>query len=342
MGTTGIRGRILEIETELASIVKSEDSAVFRNLMLNLYSVLVSKEGLRYFNSIFSASGAAGSFIAKDTEDYLSELWLEAYKRYDPAKGPLLSFLTSRMKSRIVDDMRKANGIVGLPKDGEERKAVKITSIDEPVKRNGEEIRDSSILDKIGSGLQDSGIEDELSKSVIMDEQLHELASQILHFMDRKSPKNKKDKSDNTYLYYKLCYSTDIINYLKETCNTGDFRHERDTMGAMHFSFTNFCTDRQEPYSSPAALTAAAILRKKLARNGEVLPEDKVRENTREDRLAVPLQNEVVRGYLHRKEDLQISSAAVSKAVRKYRKDMHDRLLEKELSYADIFYHDSP
>ncbi len=342
MGTTGIRGRILDIETKLASIDKSEDSAVFGNLMLNLYSVLVSKEGLRYFNSIFSGSGAAGAYIAKDSEDYLSELWLEAYNRYDPAQGHLLSFLTSRMKSRIIDDMRKVNGIVGLPKDGEERKAVKITSIDAPVKSNGEEVRDSNVLDWIGTGLQNQGVEEEYSKSVLMDEQLYELASQILRFMDHKSPKNKKDKSDNTYLYYKLCYSTDMINYLKLTCNTGVFRHERDTMGAMHFSFTNFCTDRQEPYSSPAALTAAAILRKKLARNEEVLPEDKVNEKNKESRLAVPLQNEVVRGYLHRKEDLKISSAAVSKAVKKYRKDMYERLLEKNLSYAAIFDPDSP
>lgn len=339
MHPTGIKDHILEIESQLLSIDKEKDSAVFGNLMLRLYSLLVSKEGIRYFNAIFSNSGAESSFIAKETEDYLSELWLEACNHYDPREGHLLAFLTTRMKVRIIDDMRKANGIVGLPRDGEERKAIRFSSIDEPVRNNGEEIRDSSILDRPGSDLQNPDIGDEASNSVMMDEQLYELASQMLHFMDHRG---KEFKSGNTYLYYKIFYSTDIINYLKRTFSTGAFRHERDTMSAMHLQFTNFCTDREKPYPSISALTAASIIKKKLARNGEVLPADKITEKNRKKRLAIPLQNEVVRGYLHRKENLTISSPAVSKAVKKYRKDMYSRLLEKDLSYAGIIEPDSP
>ena len=89
-------------------------------------------------------------------------------------------------------------------------------------------------------------------------------------------------------------------------------------------------------------IKARPINRKKLARNGEVLPADKITEKNRKKRLAIPLQNEVVRGYLHRKENLTISSPAVSKAVKKYRKDMYSRLLEKDLSYAGIIEPDSP
>ena len=172
---------------------------------------------------------------------------------------------------------------------------------------------------------------------LIMDAQLCELASQILHFMENHEGRKK---SDRNRMFYELFYSADIINYLKVKKDVESFQHERDNMEAMHFPFTNFCTDKQQPYLDKAELTVRAILQKELAKQGETLPQDKVEKlaaDKIEEKLGVPLQNEVFRGYLERVENDKVSSSLVSQKLKEYVKDMYLSLKAKDLSYAEIW-----
>ena len=303
--------------------------------MTRLYLLLISRESIRYFYPIFQKSGAENVFVAKDVEDYLSEIWAEANARYEPSKGALLSFLTARMKNRIIDDERKNGGIGSLPRSPNTGSRSIVFSMDQHEFLNREE--------------QYPGLSGYAPHDLVMDAQLYELASQILTFLKSKhisgqtsrqtasqKPKRTQRGAASRYHYYRLFYSSDIINYLKLTYNTTAFRHERDTMEAMHFAYTNFCTDGREKYRSREEMTPKEILRRPLERNANVLPLDRLRSGNRAQRLSIPLQNEVVRGYFERVEGSQVSSANISQMKKKYMLSMYERLREKDLSYADI------
>ena len=334
MAAYGLKDRILEIEAGLSEIDREKDSAVYEHLMTKLYSLLISNDGIRYFQAIYNKKEAKNSQVAKEPEDYLSELWMEARLSYDPQLGHLLHFISSRMEGRIIDDKRKGGGLTGIPRDPQKRSEVSISSIDQPVQGEEGTIRGASCIDLTDYGYRKEG---ELSEDMIMDAQLHELASQILHFSERHSGKKigKRKK-----LYYGLFYSTDIINFLKRTGNTDAFQHERDTLEAMHFGYTNFCTAKAEQYSFPGELSMKAIRKKGLALNADVLPADKITDTNKTNALDVPLQNEVVRGYMEREEHYSVSSANISQQVKEYRIEMYYGLRDKELSYAEIVYPD--
>lgn len=349
-----LRDRFSEIEQELSSIDEKEDTARRKDVMTRLYLLLISRESIRYFYPIFQKSGAENAFVAKDIEDYLSEIWAEANARYDPSKGALLSFLTARMKNRIIDDERKSGGIGSLPRSPETGNRNVIFSIDQTAREGGQSDTGESVLDvlEFRKLMQDQykfrnqsewhgSLSGDEPYDLIMDAQLYELASQILNFLESKQTSNQISKRNNRgagrrYVYYRLFYSSDIINYLKLTHNTTAFRHERDAMEAMHFAFTNFCTDRGEKYRSRSEMTPKGILRKPLEKNEYVLPQDKLRQENKSERLCIPLQNEVVRGYFERVEDIRVSSANISQMKKKYMLNMYERLQEKDLSYAEI------
>ena len=349
-----LRDRFSEIEQELSSIDEIEDTARRKDVMTRLYLLLISRESIRYFYPIFQKSGAENAFVAKDIEDYLSEIWAETNARYDPSKGALLSFLTARMKNRIIDDERKSGGIGSLPRSPDTENRNVIFSIDQTAMAEGQSFTGESFLDVLEYRklMQDQyefrsrserhgSMSGDEPYDLIMDAQLYELASQILNFLESKpasgkSLNRKKRAAERRYIYYRLFYSSDIINYLKMTHNTTAFRHERDAMEAMHFAFTNFCTDRYEKYRNRDEMTPKEILRKPLERNGNVLPQDKLRPENKAERLCIPLQNEVVRGYFERVEETGVSSANISQMKKKYMQDMYERLLEKDLSYAEI------
>ena len=335
MTSYGLKDRILEIEIGLSGIDREKDYAVYEDLLTKLYFLLISNEGIRYFQPIYDKKGAKKAQVAKEPEDYLSELWIEVRTRYNPEKGHLLHFISSRMEGRIIDDGRKGGGLTGMSRDPQKREGISIISNDQPVQGEEGTIRGAGILDSV----RDYGeeYEGELSKDLIMDAQLHELASQILHFSDRhKGQKTGKRKK----MYYGLFYSTDIINFLKSTADKNAFQHERDTLDAMHFNYTNFCTAKAEKYSLPGEMSIVSIRKKELALNADVLPADKVTDNNKSTALDVPLQNEVVRGYMEREENYSVSSANISQQVKKYRKDMYYGLRDKDLSYAEIVYPD--
>lgn len=214
--------------------------------------------------------------------------------------------------------------------------AIVISSIDEADSSKDEKTGISPLDRQSLNQWQNEGSAD-FDKHFVMDAQLSELASQILHFMKRHKGSQATERNR---MFYELFYSTDIINYLKVTEDTESFQHERDIMSAMHFSYTNFCTDRKDPYMREEAITPCAIVSKELAKNGEVLPYDKVGKKSKADndeRLAIPLQNEVVRGYLEREEDDKVSSALISNKMKKYMQDMYESLKSKDLSYAEIW-----
>ena len=335
MASNGLKDRILEIEIGLSEIDKERDYAVYEDLLTKLYILLISNEGIRYFQSIYDKKEAKKAQVAKEPEDYLSELWIEVRSLYNPEKGHLLHFISSRMESRIIDDERKGGGLTGIPRDPQKREGISISSTDQSVQGEEGTIRGASILDTVNDyGEENKG---ELSKDLIMDAQLHELASQILHFSDRhRGQKTGKRKR----MYYGLFYSTDIINFLKRTGDINAFQHERDTLEAMHFNYTNFCTSKAEKYSLPGEMSVVSIRKKGLALNADVLPADKVTDKNKSTALDVPLQNEVVRGYMEREENFSISSANISQQVTDYRKEMYYGLRDKDLSYAEIVYPD--
>ena len=331
MGKRDLKEKIKEIEDELKVARQESDSAVYSNVMSKLYLLLISKEAIRYFGAIYKKTGAKEFNLAKEPEDYLSDLWMEVCVHYDPLKGNLMNFLTFRMKNRILDDERKSGGIVGQLRNDQNREKIIFVSSDQPIQIDHEIISDRSILDEEVLN-QHENDEDLFLGELVMDAQLHELASQILHFMDNRN--RQRDRMQ--YLYYRLFYSTDIINYLKLTGDVSAFRHERDVLGAIHFLYTNFCTDRKEQYTDKKEMTIHTIFCRQLALKGEVLPDDKIKEGNREERLNVPLQNEVVRGYLERKENICVSSSSISQTKKRYMIFMNERLGLKELSYARI------
>lgn len=335
MASNGLKDRILEIEIGLSEIDKERDYAVYEDLLTKLYILLISNEGIRYFQSIYDKKEAKKAQVAKEPEDYLSELWIEVRLLYNPEKGHLLHFISSRMESRIIDDERKGGGLTGIPRDSQKREGISISSTDQSVQGEEGTIRGASILDTVNDyGEENKG---ELSKDLIMDAQLHELASQILHFSDRHRDQKKGKRKK---MYYGLFYSTDIINFLKRTGDINAFQHERDTLEAMHFNYTNFCTSKAEKYSLPGEMSVVSIRKKGLALNADVLPADKVTDKNKSAALDVPLQNEVVRGYMEREENFSISSANISQQVKDYRKEMYYGLRDKDLSYAEIVYPD--
>ncbi len=337
MGKSGWKDKLAALEKELAEMDSGADSAAHKNIMAQLYMVLISPECLRYFNEIYKHSGAKNAYVAKEAEDYMSELWLEVYDRYDPAKSRLLNFLTSRMKNRIIDDERKSAGLVGLPRNWDERQNVAICSADSPAKNEAGDERAVDIINT-GNAMRESAEETcggggDFLEDLVMDAQLYELASQIFNFMELHS-KNKYLISRHEY--YRLFYSSDIINFLKIKNDAGPFRHERDVLEAMHYEYTSFCTDEKDRLSYQKGLTMKAILKNRLAKNGDVLPEEKVTHENRSDRLHIPLQNEVVRGYLERQEGSRVSSSSISQAKKKYMLNMYESLRKKDLSYASI------
>ena len=73
-------------------------------------------------------------------------------------------------------------------------------------------------------------------------------------------------------------------------------------------------------------ITPIAILMRPLAKACEVFPVDNL-AIMNNSRLSIPIQNEVVRGYMERIESVQISSSNISQMKQKYRCDVHDLLV---------------
>lgn len=333
MTSGGLREKLAAIETELSEIDIKEDSAAYMNVMTRLYLLLISDDSIRYFRGIFDKVGIERTQIAKDVEDYLSEVWLKVRTGYIPSKGGLFPFLSAHFRNGILDDARKANGMTGLPRTWEDRRNVTVQSSDQPPSAGDTIIDGVNIIDRDVARRSDSSKENPFDENLVMDAQLYELASQILHFIDNHAGKRI---GKNRFLYYRLFYSTDIINFVKMTRNTGVFQHERDAVSAMHFPYINFCTDKQDKYVDSKGLTIRGILERRLAVNEDVLPEDKITDMNRKEHLNIPLLNEVIRGYLMREEKLKVSSPNISQEKKKYMIAMHEGLRKKDLSYADI------
>ena len=102
------------------------------------------------------------------------------------------------------------------------------------------------------------------------------------------------------------------------------FHYDKETMTALHFGFVNFCTDRGTAYRDRREMTPFTIFIRPLARNGDVLPECRVNPNNRDIRISIPIQNEVVRGYMERIEKVRVSSSNISQMKRKYQNEIWD------------------
>ena len=303
------KDKVMEIEQEWSGIDRHADSAVFWNLTAKLYNLLLG-EGVIYFTPMYNRSGILNYNTGKEIYDYLVDLREEANKSYDPKKGNLLSFLTARFSFRLKDAIKK-EPVVLIDDDEKDTFAIDV-NVNAMDRKSGEEYRHRSI----------DGFTDE----IVMDEQLYELASMILNYVGR----NDRRKGEKL-VYEKLFYSSGIISYIKLMDEDVCFRHERDIMEAMHFLFTNFCMAKGDEYQSRSALTVASIMRKELGLKGDIFPAEKVTDKNRDEVLKIPLENEVVRGYLEREKNVYVTPSAISQRLKEYRGEMRALLRGKDL-----------
>lgn len=140
---------LLEIEQKLRGLQDTDQNSIKirMDVMTDLYCVLHSKQAVTYFMSIYRRTGAHNAAIAKDIEDYISEAWTEAFRCYDPNKGALLPFLAIRIQNKIIDDERKMGGMVGLPRNGQERAKLNFISVDQDNAAAGTQDTKQGILD---------------------------------------------------------------------------------------------------------------------------------------------------------------------------------------------------
>ena len=339
METDTFKLEIISIENKLRSLnirgdcnLRSKES---EEILTDLYILLFSRQAIRYFTAIYQRIGASNIYVSKDIEDYLSEVWTSAYESYDPQKGSLLSFLTIRLQNRIIDDARKTGGMVGLPRKSNEDERIRLISTDlaesvSPILQSAEK---SAPLNQF-SYQRFLDTPDYLQFKhhhylFLLSDQLYALSQLILHYseeypleswklMNSEKRKCGRVRKCRKYFYYQLFYSSDIISLLKEAGSMITFRNERVTMEAMHFAYTNFCTDRSFPYRTQMEITREAILKKPLAWNRDALPVSNISSSNGCCRLHPPIQNEVVRGFMERVEHEQVTSANISQMKKKY------------------------
>ena len=343
MTSNNFKQDLLRIEQELRHVNENDimPLATRKDIMTKLYCLLHSNRAVKYFLRIFQRTGAKNTCVAKDIEDYISEVWITATQYYDPNKGPLLPFLTMRMQNKIIDDERKMGGLGGLPRDSRERARFNLISVEQDSMTSGihEMMNNNGILDGYSYTRYrcERMIEIENSDLLISD-YLHSISATILHYVQKYPVQRWKEleidqrqqssmiRKRKKYFYYRLFYSSDIISIIKENNSTIGFRHEREAMDAMHFGFTNYVTDRCIPYHNGKELTPAAILIRPLARNCDVAPSDNTSLCNSICTLSIPIQNEIVRGYMEHEEGAQISSSNISQMKQKYRCDMRGLL----------------
>ena len=347
MRTDDFKKAIIGIEKKLKAPRSGDERERFedvhREAMTTLYFLLHSDVAVSFFSLIYWRTGASNVSLAKETENYLTEVWMEAYEHYDPLKGELLSFLTTRLQNRIIDDERKMGGIVGLPRKRDERARIRLLGIDHA--GDGEDLNGSTVDERMLNQAEfekygrDMWFEKEHG-NLLAGDLLYALARQILSYSDITLESERDtckvitgrvavDKATatmrsryNRFFYYRLFYSSDVLSFLKEGGSTAAFHHEREEMQALHFDYTNFCTDRATQYRLQEDITPTEIIARPLARNEDVLPHALLSKADRGARIAVPIQNEVVRGYMERVEGRAVSSSNISQMKRKYLYDI--------------------
>ena len=179
---------LLEIEQKLRELQDTDQNSIKirMDVMTDLYCVLHSKQAVTYFMSIYRRTGAHNATIAKDIEDYISEAWTEAFRCYDPNKGALLPFLAIRIQNKIIDDERKMGGMVGLPRNGQERAKLNFISVDQDNAAAGTQDIKHGVLDDYSFRRYNGEevLENEL-RDLLVSKWLHSLAATILQFENK-------------------------------------------------------------------------------------------------------------------------------------------------------------
>ena len=179
---------LLEIEQKLRELQDTDQNSIKirMDVMTDLYCVLHSKQAVTYFMSIYRRTGAHNATIAKDIEDYISEAWTESFRCYDPNKGALLPFLAIRIQNKIIDDERKMGGMVGLPRNGQERAKLNFISVDQDNAAAGTQDTKQGILDDYCFRRYNGEevLENEL-RDLLVSKWLHSLAATILQFENK-------------------------------------------------------------------------------------------------------------------------------------------------------------
>ena len=179
---------LLEIEQKLRGLQDTDQNSIKirMDVMTDLYCVLHSKQAVTYFMSIYRRTGAHNATIAKDIEDYISEAWTESFRCYDPNKGALLPFLAIRIQNKIIDDERKMGGMVGLPRNGQERAKLNFISVDQDNAAAGTQDTKQGILDDYCFRRYNGEevLENEL-RDLLVSKWLHSLAATILQFENK-------------------------------------------------------------------------------------------------------------------------------------------------------------
>ena len=213
---------LIRLENELRQINENRGtSSRSRNdVMVELYFLLHSNRSVRYFMSIFRRMGAQNIYIAKDIEDYISEVWTVANEYYNPDKGSLLPFLTIRLQNRIIDDERKMGGLVGLPRNSKKRARLNLVSVDQESETGGiqDSMNENEILDDYSyrKYKSDEFFEKE-HKDLLISDHLHSISAMILYYANKypvrrwcelgnDNTQNGMIRKRKKYFYYRLFF----------------------------------------------------------------------------------------------------------------------------------------
>lgn len=320
-----------------------EDSSVevmdhdYQALMEDLYLLLHSESGLRYFKSVFQKAAGHRLKTGKGLDDYLSELWIDVCSRYEYEKGHLLPFLTSRLRCKIMDDARKNGGLTGIPRrSAREMGSVQIELL--PVLcavsgYNNVSFR-TNVANQASYDLFNLGDHfDESHERLFMEERLLALAAEISAFMKERPASSRYRKR---MLYYQVFYSSDIIACFKKIPAQLSLKTENTIIKMLLLDYLNFCFDRTPPFTCASAITAEVLSQRPLAKYEDVIPLERLHKTKVGKRIETPIPNEVIRGYMELCTGQTTSSSNISQMRKRYTTEMYERLHKKGIDYAAI------
>lgn len=230
----------------------------------------------------------------------------ETKRNFDPAKGSLSSYFTTRLSLRTSTREKKEQA-------------------DNPVLRLSGESSEEKEGENKPSGTEAVDLKAERSLRAVEDSDtqsaaLLELCSQILHFSENHNKKNGNKTRRN---YFELFYTSSVTSYIKMEEQQPRFRHPRDIVGAMKLPFLDYClADR--------CRSVADIYWSDMKRYGDVAEE--LPPSKQDKPIPLPIPNPVGRYYLMRIEGVpSVSEATYSGQKSAYLKEMKERLQEQGL-----------
>ena len=284
---------------ELSLLSPQDDAAAYQSVWMEIYSL-----------SLNLYCTATMKEAQPDLEDAFQEVMIKVVTQFNPAKGSLSSFIHTRLNFAKADIARQKTDrghIAG--------------SIDEPIQDENHEDR----VKQESHGDLDPQFE-VLESAWMVDVQMYELVSQIIHFIQRP---NKKTNNPVRLNYYKLFYTSGLLSLIKDFPVFPKFRHERDMLSAMKFSFADFCLI--QPSRTLAQIYYTALKPYCQVVDADEWKTDTMHTSTPTSPIPLPIPDIVGISYLKRIECCDISASAYSQQKKHYNADMKNILRQKEM-----------